>query len=124
MRWLLWIALLSALWACSAERPSAEVEPAAAVAGWYLQRDGRAFFQACGESTPQPIEASAELKRKAQDFGLEDDSPVYAKLAVVADRDAPPGAGKVVRVDQFGSDTPVMGCAMTGVVDAEPQSDR
>lgn len=104
---------------------NADVEPPTAaattdVAGWYIQREGRHLFQACGEGAPKPIEASADLIGKARAFGLEDDLPVYVRLAVTPNRSSPASTGQVVRVEQFGSETPVMDCAMTGIVGPGP----
>lgn len=67
------------------------------------------------ESLARP--ARADLQARAKSFGLQDDTPVYVKLlARVSDARSSAKKVDVVRVEQFGSPTPVRDCGMTGVV--------
>ena len=91
------------------------------VAGWYLQRDGQHFFQACGQNAPQAIAVSDELLAKARSFDMQDNMPVYARLALAADQAS--GVDRVARVEQFGADAPVKNCAMNGVAIPPPADD-
>jgi hypothetical protein len=102
--------LLLAAAACAQSEAPAPETPGAVVAGWYMQRDGRHLFQACEHDTPRQIEPSKDLIAKARAFGVEEDLPVYAKLVFDAT------GARTLRVEQFGSDVPVTGCAMNGVV--------
>ena len=85
--------------------------PPAPIAGWYREHGERGYFQACGAREAWPVR-SAALRRAARRFGLDPDTPVYARV-VGAVRD---GRLMVERVEQFGSETPVRDCAMDGVV--------
>lgn len=81
--------------------------------GWYLEHAGQGMFQPCGQSRQWRIH-SPELRARAKDFGLDQDTPVYVRLLVV-----PSANGEdmlVSKVEQFGSPTPVRDCGMTGVV--------
>lgn len=100
--------------------PASQPATATATDGWYFQRRGGHWFQPCGANKPIPIAASSSLLDKARAFGLEDDLPVYVRLVLAQDGGDPASAGQVVGIEQFGSDTPVLGCAMTGMVAPEP----
>jgi len=119
-----WILLTCALGACSAPddavdanaRPPAlasatSAPPNRALAGWYLEHDAEGRFQPCGPAEPLRVD-SADLRARARDFGLDADTPVYVRVAGSIDG----STLQVVRVEQFGSPTPVRDCAMTGVV--------
>lgn len=103
---------------------SPSIPDAHPLSGWYLQGAGGSRMQPCGQSVQWPIGDMADLKARAKTFGLQDDTPVYVKLLARVSV-AGGGAAKkvdVVRVEQFGSPTPVRDCAMTGVVMPAPAS--
>jgi len=119
-----WILLTCALGACSAPddavdaiaRPPAlasttTAPPSRALAGWYLEHDAEGRFQPCGQADSLRVD-SADLRARAREFGLDADTPVYVRVAGSIDG----STLQVVRVEQFGSPTPVRDCAMTGVV--------
>ncbi|MEJ7747253.1 MAG: hypothetical protein WKF61_11030 [Luteimonas sp.] len=86
--------------------------------GWYMERAGQGMFQSCGQSQQWRVSGSDELRSKARDFGLEQDTPVYVRLSGVQSAD---GDELVVsQVEQFGSATPVRNCGLTGVVIPAP----
>ncbi len=86
--------------------------------GWYMERAGQGLFQSCGQSQQLRVSASAELRSKARDFGLDENTPVYVRLSGVQSAD---GTELVVsQVEQFGSTTPVRDCGLTGVVTPAP----
>jgi hypothetical protein len=92
--------------------------------GWYLQGAGGSRLQPCGQSVQWAIGDKADLQARAKAFGLQDDTPVYVKLLARVS-DAGNNAAKkvdVMRVEQFGSPTPVRDCSMTGVVMPAPAS--
>jgi len=94
---------------------AAEKKPADATeshAGWYMEHAGQAMFQLCGQSQPLRVTAPADLAARAKAFGLDQDTPVYARLVGSVHGDEI----EVSRVEQFGSPTPVRDCGMTGVV--------
>jgi hypothetical protein len=104
--------------------PSASVTDAQPLNGWFLQGASGGRLQPCGQSAQWPIGDMADLTSRAKAFGLQDDTPVYVKLLARVS-DAGHIATKkvdVVRVEQFGSPTPVRDCAMTGVVMPAPAS--
>ena len=87
-------------------------------AGWYMERAGEGLFQPCGQSQQQRVSGSAELRSKARDFGLDENTPVYVRLSGVQSAD---GKELVVsQVEQLGSPTPVRDCGLTGVVIPAP----
>lgn len=86
--------------------------------GWYMERAGQGLFQSCGQSQQQRVSGLAELRSRARDFGLEENTPVYVRLSGVQSAD---GTELVVsQVEQFGSTTPVRDCGLTGVVIPAP----
>ena len=120
-KWLLGVAMGIALMACTAAKqasPAGQTTTAAdqgdSVAGWYMQHEGQVTFQACGQSEPWRIGAAADLDARAKAFGLDDDNPVYVRLQATSH--AADKTIDVIRVEQFGSPTPVKNCAMDGVV--------
>jgi hypothetical protein len=94
------------------------------LSGWYLQGAGGSRLQPCGQSVQWQIGDMADLQARAKAFGLQDDTPVYVKLLARVSTAGNNVAKKVdvVRVEQFGSPTPVRDCAMTGVVMPAPAS--
>lgn len=102
--------------------PETQTQPLAAESksytGWYMERAGQGLFQSCGQSQQQRVSGSAELRSKARDFGLEENTPVYVRVSGVESAE---GTELVVsQVEQFGSTTPVRDCGLTGVVIAAP----
>ncbi|MEO6364703.1 MAG: hypothetical protein ABIO38_01435 [Luteimonas sp.] len=87
-------------------------------AGWYMERAGQGLFQSCGQSKQLRVSGSAELRDKAREFGLDENTPVYVRLSGV--RSAGGTELVVSQVEQFGSTTPVRNCGLTGVVMAAP----
>ncbi len=88
-------------------------------AGWYMEHAGQGMFQACGDSKHIGVSgATEELRKRASAFGLEENIPVYVRLIGV--QTASGDAIEVSRVEQFGSDTPVRDCGLTGVVIPAP----
>ena len=83
-------------------------------AGWYMERAGQGMFQSCGQSQQWRVSGSADLQTKARDFGLQQDTPVYVRLAGV--QSANGNELVVSKVEQFGSATPVRDCGLNGVV--------
>lgn len=83
-------------------------------AGWYMEHEGQSTFQPCGQSQRWKVSESAKLRSKARDFGLEADTPVYTRLFGSYSESGK--ALKVSRVEQFGSQTPMRICGMTGLV--------
>lgn len=105
--------------------PPASIPDAHPLNGWYLQGTSGSRLQPCGQSLQWPIADTADLKARAKSFGLQDDTPVYVKLLARVSDDASNDNGKkvdVIRVEQFGSPTPVRDCSMTGVVTPAPNS--
>ena len=93
-----------------------EPDPAAAptaeaMAGWYMQHGDMGMFQTCGQTQSLTVD-SADLRTRAKDFGLEPNTPVYVRVHGTIEGTTL----SVMHVEQFGSDTPVKDCAMTGVV--------
>ena len=99
----------SSLVACNA--PASSTKPSQ-LAGWYLQHGREARFQACGKGTAVRLAATADLRQRAVQFELDDDTPIYVRIEVVATG----SELEVLRVLQFGSPTPVRNCGLTGVV--------
>lgn len=98
---------------------AAEKKPADAAesyAGWYMEHAGQGMFQLCGQSQQWRVTASADLPARAKAFGLDQDTPVYARLTGSVQGNEI----EVSRVEQFGSTTPVRNCGMTGVVIPTP----
>lgn len=80
-------------------------------AGWYMQHEGQATFQPCGEASVT-IGDAADITTRARSFGVTDDNPVYVRLrGTLAD-----GRIDVASVEQFGSAEPVANCSMTGTM--------
>ncbi len=149
-RWMLCFAVVMLTMGCTAankqpavdRQPEADRRPAAAVnppdagnatatdqqpdiqaqsfAGWYMERAGQGLFQACGQSRQWRVSGSPELRSKARDFGLEENTPVYVR--VTGTQAASGNELAVSQVEQFGSTTPVRNCGMTGVVIPAPVS--
>lgn len=102
---------------------AAEKKPADAAgsyAGWYMEHAGEGMFQLCGQSQQRRVTAPADLPARAKAFGLDQDTPIYARLV----GSVKGNEIKVSRVEQFGSATPVRNCAMTGVVIPAPAAAR
>ena len=92
------------------------VDPAAppaseAMAGWYMQHGDMDMFQTCGQTQSLTVD-SADLRARAKEFGLQPNTPVYVKVHGTIEGTTL----SVVHVEQFGSDTPVTDCGLTGVV--------
>jgi hypothetical protein len=103
-----------------ASTPSAVAPDTQPLIGWYLQGASGSRLQPCGQSELWPIGAKADLEARAKAFDLQEDTPAYVKLlARVSDDDATHRVD-VVKVEQFGSPTPVRDCGMTGVVTPAP----
>ena len=81
-------------------------------AGWYMEHAGRGTFQPCGQPQQWRVTKSAELAARAKSFGLDQDTPIYARLKGTVHGDEI----EVMRIEQFGSLTPVANCGLTGVV--------
>ena len=96
-------------------KASAHVAEGQPLNGWYLQGASGSRLQPCGKSEQWPIGAKADLEARAKAFDLQDDTPVYVKLLARVDENSAPRVD-VVKVEQFGSPTPVRDCGMTGVV--------
>jgi len=79
------------------------------VAGWYSQNAEGAVFQPCG-SAPLSVPASAALRQRAKEFGLQDDLPVYVRLRGTRGGNT----FEVANIEQFGSPAPVRDCPMSG----------
>ncbi len=121
LQWMIGISAAVLLAGCAAaeNKPSTDMKPAAqgqSYAGWYLESAGQASFQPCGQSQRWRVTAAADLHSRAKAFGLQQDTPVYVRLAGSAQG----GELAVSRVEQFGSPTPVRNCAMNGVVIPAP----
>lgn len=104
-------------------QPATDKPPAASqsqsIAGWYMERAGQGLFQSCGDSRQMRVSGAAEaLRSKASDFGLEENTPVYVRVS--GTQSASGDAIEVSSVEQFGSDTPVRDCGLTGVVIPAP----
>lgn len=112
--WLWAVSMAATLAACSAVEVLSPPTEEPLLAGWYMQSASGNTFQACGGSERWPIGHAADLRVRAEAFGLDDGSPVYVKLQ--ATTRAPDKTIDVARVVQFGSPTPVRDCAMSGVV--------
>jgi hypothetical protein len=115
--WGLGLAVAFGVAACAAERKATTAVSKSATAdqsyaGWYMQHADRSTFQPCGVDKPWRITTFADLPAKAKAFGLDDDTPVFVRIAGSAHDDEI----AVARVEQFGSPTPVRDCALTGVV--------
>jgi hypothetical protein len=109
----LFIAMASAAGCSAVEAPGAtetEAHSAAVpIAGWYMQNASGAIFQPCGSVDSLVVDAP-DLTRRARDFNLQDDLPVYVRL-----RGSRHGnAFEVASVEQFGSPMPVRDCPMAG----------
>jgi hypothetical protein len=76
-----------------------------------MEHDAEGSFQPCGHADSLRVD-SADLRARAREFGLDADTPVYVRVAGSIEG----STLQVVRVEQFGSPTPVRDCAMTGVV--------
>lgn len=116
-QWLLATIIGLALSGCASGEQSPPVEKAPPAdsqpyAGWYMQHAGQGTFQPCGQQSSWRVSASADLPARAKAFGLDEDTPVYVRLQGALRGDAI----EVIRVEQFGSPTPVRNCGMTGVV--------
>ena len=99
--------------ACADGTPvESKTAPAQPQRGWYIEHAGRSEWQPCASSVRIPIPQSGELPAHARAFGLTDDTPVYAEIDASREEDGL----HVSRVRQFGSQTPVRDCAMSGVV--------
>lgn len=112
---LIGMGLAAGLIGCAA----AEKKPADATqsyAGWYMEHAGQGMFQSCGQSQQWRVTAPADLAARSKAFGLDQDTPVYARLTGSVHGNEI----KVSRVEQFGSATPVRNCGMTGVVIPAP----
>lgn len=94
----------------SAASPPRTKAPIVALAGWYTQDAARATLQPCGEVETLVLANDAGLRERAQTFGLQDGDPVYVQI----EGSREDGSFRLDRIDQFGSDTPVRDCAMTG----------
>lgn len=99
--------------ATPAPAPSVPAEPAAseAMAGWYMQHGAMDMFQTCGQTQSLTVD-SADLRDRAKAFGLQPDTPVYVRVHGTIEG----STLSVVHVEQFGSETPVTDCGLTGVV--------
>lgn len=115
LRLLIGTVAATTLMACAAgDRKSADaIEP---YAGWYMDHAGHGLFQLCGQSQQWRVTAPADLAARAKAFGLDQDTPVYVRLVGSVQE----GEIAVVRVEQFGSATPVRDCGLTGVVIPAP----
>ena len=82
-----------------------------AMPGWYMQHGDMGMFQTCGQTQSLTVD-SADLRARAKEFGLEPNTPVYVRVHGTIEGTTL----SVVHVEQFGSDTPVTDCGMTGVV--------
>jgi hypothetical protein len=82
-----------------------------AMAGWYMQHGDMDMFQTCGQTQSLTVD-SADLRARAKEFGLEPNTPVYVRVHGTIEGTTL----SVVHVEQFGSDTPVNDCGLTGVV--------
>ena len=114
-QWMFGICAAIVLNGCVAaeKNPVVEGHP---YSGWYMQHAGQGTFQACGQSQPWRVSASADLHTRAKTFDLGQDTPVYVRLIGSAhDNEI-----EVSRVEQFGSPTPVRNCTITGVVIQTP----
>ena len=105
----LYIALMLAGCDAAEKKPAAEGQ---SYAGWYLEHAGQGMFQPCGQPQQWRVTTSADLPSRARAFGLDQDTPVYVRLAGTAHGNEI----AVSRVEQFGSPTPVLNCGITGVV--------
>lgn len=105
--------------ACAATE-NKPADAADSYAGWYMEHAGEGMFQLCGQSQQWRVTVPADLPARAKAFGLDQDTPIYARLvgSVKANEI------EVSRVEQFGSATPVRNCAMTGVVIPAPAAER
>jgi hypothetical protein len=96
--------------------PTPAVDPAApaageAMAGWYMQHGAMDMFQTCGQTQSLTVD-SADLRARAKAFDLQPNTPVYVRVHGTIEGTTL----SVVHVEQFGSDTPVTDCSLTGVV--------
>lgn len=110
-KWLIEICTAIVMTACVAaeNKPVLEGQP---YAGWYMEHAGRGTFQPCGQPQQWRVTKSAELAARAKSFGLDQDTPIYARLKGTVHGDEI----EVMRIEQFGSLTPVANCGLTGVV--------
>lgn len=117
MRWVAGLATAIALGGCVAaeKQPSSKAQ---VYAGWYMEHAGQGRFQLCGQSQQWRVSGSPDLRTKAREFGLEQDTLVYVRVLGV--QSTGDGTLEVSRVEQFGSPTPVRNCGMTGVVIPAP----
>lgn len=111
-RWALQLVAAIAISGCAAAEKSS-APPGHSYAGWYTEHSGRGSFQPCGHAPALLVSESAELRAQAKTFGLEEDTPVYVRLTGVVSADR--NEFTLIRVDQFGSPTPVRDCPMTGL---------
>jgi hypothetical protein len=95
--------------ACSPVQMSTPTPGSAVVAGWYVQDGTRATLQPCAAGR-LVVTNGDELRRRAADFGLHDDLPVYVRVSGVRVGDEFRLAG----VEQFGSPVPIRNCPMSG----------
>ena len=103
--------IMTGSWLAACNAPTSGTKPTQ-LAGWYLQHGREARFQACGRNTAVRLSATADLRQRANQFELDDDTPIYVRIEVDASESEP----DVLRVLQFGSPTPVRNCGLTGVV--------
>lgn len=117
VRWVVGLATAITLSSCVAaeKQPSSKGQ---VYAGWYMEHAGQGRFQLCGQSQQWRMSGSSDLRTKAREFGLDQDTPVYVRVLGVQSADG--DTLEVSRVEQFGSPTPVRNCGMTGVVIPEP----
>lgn len=100
--------------------PATTAADAQPLDGWYMQGASGNRLQACGQSEQWPIGDKADLEARAKAFDLQDDTPVYVKLLARVTGSGNARQVDVVKVEQFGSPTPVRDCGMTGVVTPAP----
>lgn len=101
---------LAALASACAPMQASRGAAAAPLAGWYVQEAARATLQPCGALQRLAVVNGAELRQRADGFGLQDGDPVYVRvLGSSTDSEF-----RLDRVEQFGSPTPVRDCPMTG----------
>ena len=98
---------------CSAAAGASSPARAETYAGWYTEHSGRGSFQPCGSATSLSVSQLGGLRARAKKFGLEADTPVYVRLSGVVS--AVRNEFSLVRIEQFGSPTPVRDCPMSGL---------
>lgn len=96
--------------------PAPAVDPASppsseAMVGWYMQHGEAGMFQTCGQTQSFTV-SSDDLRARAKAFDLQPNTPVYVRVHGTIEGTTL----SVVHVEQFGSDTPVTDCGLTGVV--------